>query len=176
MTTRLAGKDTVFLPFNRGNGHHAGNPPIPNQSPTSYLWETILQRDTWLEILDRFMHLEITEKRDPDSGRTIRKETLPVPALPPVGRRHQAGRCRTHRRPGTQVLIQHLQGPEKTNSISWLAQRLASLYDDNDERCPLPSSWSPTGPARRSAAGSDPRDQPHHRLVAHIDGLRAEVR
>ena len=47
MTTKLAGDATYFLPFNRGNNHHAGNPPNENGSlPTAYLWETVLQKDT----------------------------------------------------------------------------------------------------------------------------------
>ncbi|WP_338856415.1 type I restriction endonuclease [Gordonia hongkongensis] len=134
MTTRLAGDSTVFLPFNRGNNHHAGNPLNPDGSASSYLWETILQRDTWLEILDRFMHLEVTERRNPDTGRKIRKETLLFPRF------HQweavtelVDAARTEG-PGHKYLIQHSAGSGKTNSISWLAQRLASLYDDADEK------------------------------------------
>lgn len=172
MTTRLAGKDTVFLPFNRGNGHHAGNPPIPNGSPTSYLWETILQRDTWLEILDRFMHLEITEKRDPDTGRKTRKETLLFP------RYHQwdvvtklVDAARTEG-PGHKYLIQHSAGSGKTNSISWLAQRLASLYDDNDEKV----FSSVIVVTDRTVLDAQLQEAIHQinrttGVVAHIDGL-----
>ena len=79
MTTKLAGKDTVFLPFNRGNNHHAGNPPNPHGSPTAYLWETILQRDTWLDILGRFLHLQVTDKVDPVSDKKIRTQTMLFP-------------------------------------------------------------------------------------------------
>src|SRR5699024_4217549 len=134
MTTRLAGQDTVFLPFNRGNGHHAGNPPNPHGSATAYLWETILQRDTWLEILDRFMHLEITEKRDPDTGKKTRKETLLFPRYhqwDAVTRLVAAARSEG---PGHKYLVQHSAGSGKTNSISWLAQRLSTLYDDDDDK------------------------------------------
>lgn len=134
MTTRLAGESTMFLPFNRGNNHHAGNPTNPDGSASSYLWETILQRDTWLEILDRFMHLEVTDRRDPDTGKKIRKETLLFP------RYHQwetvtklVDAARTEG-PGHKYLIQHSAGSGKTNSISWLAQRLSSLYNEADEK------------------------------------------
>ena len=134
MTTRLAGSDTVFLPFNRGNNHHAGNPPNPDGSASSYLWETILQRDTWLEILDRFMHLEVTEKRDPITNAKTRKETLLFPRFhqwEAVTRLVEAARTDG---PGQSYLIQHSAGSGKTNSISWLAQRLASLYDTADTK------------------------------------------
>lgn len=172
MTTRLAGKDTVFLPFNRGNGGHAGNPPNPSGSATSYLWETILQRDTWLEILDRFMHLEITEKRDPDTGKKIRKETLLFP------RYHQwdvvtklVHAARTEG-PGHKYLIQHSAGSGKTNSISWLAQRLASLYDDSDEKV----FSSVIVVTDRTVLDTQLQEAIHQinrtaGVVAHIDGL-----
>lgn len=64
MTTKLAGKDTVFLPFNRGDRGHAGNPANPHGSATAYLWQQIFDRDTWLDILGRFLHLQIDEKID----------------------------------------------------------------------------------------------------------------
>lgn len=134
MTTRLAGPGTVFLPFNRGNNHHAGNPPNPNGSASSYLWETILQRDTWLEILDRFMHLEVTEKRDPITNAKTRKETLLFPRFHQwEAVTHLVNAARTEG-PGHAYLIQHSAGSGKTNSISWLAQRLASLYDNADKK------------------------------------------
>ncbi|MGW5339182.1 type I restriction endonuclease subunit R [Rhodococcus pyridinivorans] len=130
MTTKLEGKDTVFLPFNRGNGGHAGNPPNPDGSPTAYLWETILQRDIWLDILGRFMHLQITEKIDRVSGRKSRKQTMLFPRF------HQweavtalIAAARTEG-PGQRYLIQHSAGSGKTNSISWLAHRLSVLHDD----------------------------------------------
>jgi type I restriction enzyme, R subunit len=55
MATRLAGADTVFLPFNQGCDQGAGNPPNPNGAATAYLWETIWDRDGWLEILGRYI-------------------------------------------------------------------------------------------------------------------------
>ena len=63
MTTRLKGKETVFLPFNRGHGHGAGNPPVDGNWKTHYLWDEVLQADSLLDILQRFMHLEVTERR-----------------------------------------------------------------------------------------------------------------
>ncbi|TWH23285.1 type I restriction enzyme R subunit [Rhodococcus rhodochrous J45] len=130
MTTKLAGKDTVFLPFNRGNNGHAGNLPNPIGSPTAYLWETILQRDTWLDILGRFMHLQITEKIDRVSGKKSRRQTMLFPRFhqwEAVTKLIDAARTEG---PGHRYLIQHSAGSGKTNSISWLAHRLSVLHDE----------------------------------------------
>lgn len=172
MTTRLAGKDTVFLPFNRGNGHHAGNPPNPHGSATTYLWETILARDTWLEILDRFIHLEITEKRDPDTGKKTRRETLLFPRYhqwDAVTRLVEAARTE---KAGHKYLIQHSAGSGKTNSISWLAQRLSSLYDDDDDKV----FSSVIVVTDRTVLDAQLQEAIHQinrttGVVAHIDGL-----
>lgn len=81
MTTRLKGKETYFLPFNRGHNYGAGNPPIEGNWKTHYLWDEVLQADSLLDILQRFMHLEVTEKKvKSDKGvRTIRKEAMIFP-------------------------------------------------------------------------------------------------
>ncbi len=130
MTTKLAGKDTFFLPFNRGNKHHAGNPPNPHGSPTAYLWHQILQRDTWLDILGRFLHLQVTDKVDPLSDKKIRTQTMLFPRFhqwEAVTKLVEAVRVEG---PGHRYLIQHSAGSGKTNSISWLAHRLSVLHDD----------------------------------------------
>jgi type I restriction enzyme, R subunit len=81
MTTRLRGKDTTFLPFNRGRNHGSGNPPVEHDWKTHYLWDEVLQAGSLLEILQRFMHLEIKEKQiKTDKGvRTVKKETMIFP-------------------------------------------------------------------------------------------------
>jgi type I restriction enzyme R subunit len=130
MTTKLAGKDTYFLPFNRGDNHHAGNPANPHGSPTAYLWEEILQRDTWLDILGRFLHLEVNDKIDPVSDKKIRTQTMLFPRYhqwDAVTRLIDTARSQG---PGHRYLIQHSAGSGKTNSISWLAHRLSVLHDD----------------------------------------------
>ena len=136
MTTRLKGKETTFLPFNRGNGHGAGNPPVEDNWKTHYLWDEVLQADSLLDILQRFMHLEAKERQvKTDKGaRTIRKETMIFP------RYHQLDAVRklvAHARQhgsGRNYLIQHSAGSGKSNSIAWLAHRLASLHGANDEK------------------------------------------
>ncbi len=96
MTTRLAGTATHFLPFNRGCDGGAGNPPDPAGKTyrTGYLWEEVLQRDSLLDLLARFVHLQEEEKRD-DQGRKVKKETMIFP------RYHQlrGGTCSCGRRP-----------------------------------------------------------------------------
>ncbi|MEC4841099.1 DEAD/DEAH box helicase family protein [Mycobacteroides chelonae] len=131
MTTKLAGKNTVFLPFNRGNHGHAGNPANPHGgSPTAYLWREILDRDTWLDILGRFLHLQIDEKIDPVNNKKVRTQRMLFP------RYHQwdvVTRLVANARrngPGQRYLVQHSAGSGKTNSISWLAHRLSVLHDD----------------------------------------------
>src|SRR3954454_10587059 len=58
MTTRLAGSDTRFLPFNKGHDGGAGNPTTPEGHAAAYLWEQVWQRDAWLDLLGRFVHVE----------------------------------------------------------------------------------------------------------------------
>ena len=136
MTTRLRGKETLFLPFNRGNDHGAGNPPVEGNWKTHYLWDEVLQADSLLEILQRFMHLEVKERQvRTDKGvRNVRKETMIFP------RYHQLDAVRklvAHAKTngsGRNYLIQHSAGSGKSNSIAWLAHRLASLHDERDEK------------------------------------------
>ena len=80
MTTRLAGPETFFLPFNRGTaGGGKGNPPASGRAATSYLWERVLQRDSWLNILGSLMFLRHDDDTDPITGRTSKKSTLIFP-------------------------------------------------------------------------------------------------
>lgn len=78
MTTKLAGDGTFFLPFNRGNNGGAGNPDHPSGYRTGYLWQDIWQRDSFLDILGRFVHLEVEETKS--DRKTVRKETIVFPA------------------------------------------------------------------------------------------------
>ena len=136
MTTRLKGKETVFLPFNRGNDHGAGNSPVEGNWKTHYLWDEVLQADGLLEILQRFMHLE-TQKRqiETDNGvRTIRKETMIFPRYHQLDVvRKLVAHAKAHGS-GRNYLVQHSAGSGKSNSIAWLAHRLSGLHDDNDEK------------------------------------------
>lgn len=135
MTTRLAGSATHFLPFNKGHDGGAGNPPDQKGRSyrTAYLWEEVLQRDSLLDLLVRFVHLQVEEKRD-DQGRKVKKETLIFP------RYHQLEAVRRlvdqaqHEGVGHNYLIEHSAGSGKSNTIGWLTHRLASLHDANNTR------------------------------------------
>lgn len=135
MTTRLAGTATHFLPFNKGCDGGAGNPPDPRglSYRTAYLWEEVLQRDSLLDLLARFVHLQVEEKHN-DQGRKIKKETLIFP------RYHQLEAVRSlvdqaqREGVGHNYLIEHSAGSGKSNTIGWLTHRLASLHDDKNAR------------------------------------------
>lgn len=136
MTTRLKGKETTFLPFNRGNNLGAGNPPVEDNWKTHYLWDEVLQGDSLMDILQRFMHLEVKERQvKTDKGmRTIRKETMIFPRYHQLDVvRKLVGHAKVNGS-GHNYLIQHSAGSGKSNSIAWLAHRLASLHDGNDEK------------------------------------------
>ncbi|TQJ23805.1 type I restriction enzyme R subunit [Micromonospora sp. A202] len=133
-TTKLDGDRSRFLPFNRGNGHHAGNPPNAAGTATAYLWEEILQRDTWLKILGKFMHVQTSRKRDAITGRITRSATILFP------RYHQHDVVTKlladakAKGPGQRYLIQHSAGSGKTNSIAWLAHQVSTLHDEQSEK------------------------------------------
>ena len=132
MTTQLKGRSTFFLPFNRGNNHGAGNPDNPDGYKTAYLWEEVLQRDSLMDILARFIHLQVEEKRI--GGKKVKKETMIFP------RYHQLDAVRRMiadvraKGVGQVYLVQHSAGSGKSNSIAWLAHRLSTLHDDQDEK------------------------------------------
>ncbi|KVZ97534.1 type I restriction endonuclease subunit R [Burkholderia territorii] len=126
MTTRLAGPATLFLPFNRGNLGAAGNAPNPDGFATAYLWEEVWARDSWLDILHRYL----IGKRDD-------KKQLKSVIFP---RYHQLDATRhlvadvLAQGPGQRYLIQHSAGSGKTNSIAWTAHFLADLHDANHRK------------------------------------------
>ncbi len=133
MTTRLAGNATRFLPFNQGHDGAAGNPPNSDGYRTSYLWETVLQRDNFLDIVGRFVHLESKEEEDA-RGRKVTRETLIFPrfhqwqAVTRLLERVQVEGA------GQKYLIQHSAGSGKSNSIAWLAHQLSSLHNTRNEK------------------------------------------
>lgn len=134
MATRLNGVDTKFLPFNLGDDGRAGNPINPSGSKTSYLWEQVWQRDSWLNIIGRFMHLEISESQDPVTGKKIKNESLLFP-------RYHQWRAVTRiiettksEGAGHKYLIQHSAGSGKTNSIAWTAHQLSTLHDNSGNK------------------------------------------
>ena len=141
MTTKLNGKSTFFLPFNQGSAGAGkdggkGNPSTTDKDYiTSYLWEDILQKDSMMDILQKFLHLQVKEeKKYTDDGEVeiVEKQTLIFP------RYHQLDVVRKlianvkEQGSGNNYLIQHSAGSGKSNSIAWTAYRLASLHDENN--------------------------------------------
>ncbi|MGF6791714.1 type I restriction endonuclease subunit R [Paraburkholderia sp. 35.1] len=136
MTTKLEGKDTFFLPFNLGLGYGAGNPPAAGDVRTTYLWNKVLIRDSLMDILARFIHLDIEEKTVvTEKGiKRHRKETIIFPRYHQLDAvRSLTDHARTHGS-GRNYLIQHSAGSGKSNSIAWLAHRLSSLHDANNDK------------------------------------------
>ena len=130
MATKLAGKETVFLPFNQGsngagNDGGKGNPANPDGYPTAYLWEQVFQKDSMMDILQRFIHL--------NKGDNKKKHSIIFP------RYHQLDVVRkliadvSKNGSGKNYLIQHSAGSGKSNSIAWTTYRLASLHNKDNK-------------------------------------------
>ena len=132
MTTRLSGRNTRFLPFNQGRGTGAGNPDNPGGYKTAYLWEKVLERQSFLDIVAGFIHLQIEEKKL--GGKKVSRETMIFPRYHQLDCVRQLVTGAREHGAGTNYLVQHSAGSGKSNSIAWLAHRLASLYDEKDEK------------------------------------------
>ena len=126
MTTQLAGAGTSFLPFNLGDDGAAGNPPNPDGHRTAYLWREVWARDSWLEIIGRYMVAQRDDKK------RIKSTIFPRYHQLDATRRMLAAVLRDG--PGGKYLIQHSAGSGKTNSIAWSAHFLADLHDTNHHK------------------------------------------
>lgn len=140
MTTQLKDDATYFMPFNMGsNGAGvtggAGNPKNENGYDTYYLWEEVLQKDSLLDILHRFIS-HVKEKEEVTKNGVTKMVTKDKVIFP---RYHQYDVVKKviadvrEKGPGTNYLIEHSAGSGKSNSIAWIAYRLASLHNDNNE-------------------------------------------
>lgn len=137
MTTKLEGEKTFFLPFNKGNGEGvnagAGNPPCGDDYPVHYMWDDILTKDTVLDLISKFIFVQTAEKENEKTGKLDIKETVIFP------RYHQLDAVRkmlasvNEHRTELNYLIQHSAGSGKTNTIAWLAYRLATLHDADNK-------------------------------------------
>ena len=124
--THLKGKESWFLPFDRGWNDGAGNPPNPHGLKTDYLWREVLTRESLTDILENYA--QIVEVRDEKTGRKRREQVWPryhqldaVRRLLADAAEHGAGR---------RYLVQHSAGSGKSNSIAWLAHQLIGLGRD----------------------------------------------
>ncbi len=126
MTTKLAGKATFFLPFNKGHNLGQGNPPNPTGHKTAYLWEEVFTKESLANIIQHFVRLDGSSK-DP-----LNKRTLFFP------RYHQMDVVRklinhaSVNGVGQTYLIQHSAGSGKSNSITWAAYQLIECYPESD--------------------------------------------
>ena len=138
MTTRLEGETTTFLPFNMGDGNGVnagkGNPLCDDDYPVHYMWEDILTKDTILDLISRYIFIQVEEKEDKETGKKTKKENIIFP------RYHQLDCLRkiladvTENKSSFNYLIQHSAGSGKTNTIAWLSHRFSSLHDKNDKQ------------------------------------------
>ena len=133
-TTKLESSGTRFFPFNKGYNNGAGNPPAKDYTTyrSAYFWEEILQVDSWMEIIGRYVHLQKEEYTV--EGKKYYKESMLFPRF------HQLDVVRKLiadvkvKGSGQRYLIEHSAGSGKSNSIAWLAYRLSSLYDAFDKK------------------------------------------
>ena len=124
--TKLAGKDSWFLPFNKGYDDGAGNPPNPNGLMTDYLWKDILTKQKLSRIIENYA--QVIEEVDEDTKKKSIKQIWP--------RYHQLDCVEKllsdvkANGVGKKYLIQHSAGSGKSNSIAWLAHQLIGLEQD----------------------------------------------
>lgn len=136
MTTKLEGPKTFFLPFNQGSNGAGniggkGNPANPNGFTTAYLWENVLCKDSLMEIIQKYLHLQITRNK---KTKEIEKETMIFPRFHQLDVVTKLVEDVKKNGSGKSYLIQHSAGSGKSNSIAWLAYHLASLHNDKNEK------------------------------------------
>ncbi|MDP4013427.1 MAG: DEAD/DEAH box helicase family protein, partial [Candidatus Nanopelagicales bacterium] len=127
ITTRLSGGTTRFLPFNKGTGLGAGNPGNPHGHRSSYLWEQVWERDAWLDLLARFVHVRKPEEK---GGRA----EVVFPRFHQWDAVRELEAAARADGPGHDYLVEHSAGSGKSNTIAWLAHRLSSLHDAADAK------------------------------------------
>lgn len=137
MTTKLTGEDTVFLPFNMGSGEGilsgSGNPIFEDKLSVSYMWEDILKKDSILELINKFIFIDVGEKKNELTGKIEKKENLIFPRYHQRDAVHKLLDDVLINKTSNNYLIQHSAGSGKTNTIAWLAYRLSSLHDESNE-------------------------------------------
>ena len=133
MTTELRGLATRFLPFNRGDKNASGNPMVAGKYKTHYLWEQVWARESVLDLLAHFVHVQVEEVEN-ERGQKKKTETLLFP------RYHQLDTVRRilddvrEAGSGKNYLVQHSAGSGKSNTIAWTAHRLSELYGEDNTK------------------------------------------
>jgi type I restriction enzyme, R subunit len=132
MTTQLAGKNTRYLPFNLGYNNGAGNPLNKDGYKTAYLWEQVWAKDSFMDIIGKFLHLKVDEYEM--NGIKKSKESMIFPRYHQMDVVRELTNDAREKGAGQNYLIQHSAGSGKSNSIAWLSYRLSSLHNINNER------------------------------------------
>jgi type I restriction enzyme R subunit len=132
MTTKLEGVKTKYLPFNLGYNKGAGNPPNPEGYKTSYLWEYVWKKESWMDILIRFLHLQVDEYKF--EGKIFKQESLLFPRYHQLDVVRKLEEDALANGAGKNYLIEYSAGSGKSNSIAWLVYRLSCLHDKDDKR------------------------------------------
>ena len=137
MTTKLTGDSTVFLPFNMGDGDGiysgSGNPIFDDKYSVSYMWEDVLKKDSILELISKFIFIEVKNKKNELTGKNEKVETLIFPRYHQRDAIHKLLEDVLINKTDMNYLIQHSAGSGKTNTIAWLAYRLSSLHDSENK-------------------------------------------
>ncbi len=136
MATRLEGEETFFLPFNKGTRDGGSGNDVPDdvgRYATDYLWNEVLLPDNLLNIIARYIHLEIKEKEDWE-GRKFKREAMIFPRYHQWDVVNKLINDARREGPGHKYLIQHSAGSGKSYSIAWTAHQLSSLYDQGGNK------------------------------------------
>lgn len=137
MTTRLNWESTFFLPFNMWNGEWvnawAWNPSLMDDFSTSYIWKDVLTKDSLIELISKFIFVEVKEEEDAFTGKKKKKESLIFPRYHQRDVVHKILDDVYENKSSQNYLIQHSAWSWKTNSIARLAYRLSTFHDENDK-------------------------------------------
>lgn len=133
LTTKLVGPKTFFLPFNKGYDNGAGNPPTEEKHKTSYLWEEVWAPDSWLDLLQNFVHV-FKEEREKQSGEKYEVEIQVFPRFHQRDAVLRAVADVSGSKTGKNYLVQHSAGSGKSMTIAWLAYRMSELHDSDNNK------------------------------------------
>lgn len=139
MTTELKGPSTYFLPFNQGSNGAGktggkGNPENPNGYATSYLWEQVFSKDSFIDLIHRFISFTTEKEEKVVKGeiKEVKKDKLIFPRYHQYDVVNKIMNDVRENGAGKDYLIEHSAGSGKSNSIAWIAYRLASIHDENN--------------------------------------------